>query len=138
MGFTTPHRVSGWMSDLKEAITSLPFDAPCDLTPLQTTTWGNWADVNWVRKTLTGKGLRNVQVDVFAYLVPMESAEKFVATFGMMIDWVMASDWPDELKQQHPREEVHALVKDYLEKKYEGNGWEMSNVVVVATGQVPC
>ncbi|KAL2132434.1 hypothetical protein VTI74DRAFT_3803 [Chaetomium olivicolor] len=135
LGFTTWHKEAGWIGDVREAFKSLPFEAPFEMS-LQTTAWGNWSDVNWVRKTLTQKGLRDVQVEVFAFLSHVKDADFFLANFGMMMDWIMTSCWPEELRKEHPKEEVHRLVKEYLEKKYEGGGWECSWVGLIATGRV--
>lgn len=135
LGFTTWHMEPGWMAEVKEAFRSFPFEAPCEMD-LQTTAWGEWADVNWIRKTLESKGLRDVTVDVYAHLTRVENAESFVSGYGMMMDWVMSSNWSEELRKQHPREEVHALTRAYLEKKYGNEGWDMSWVAVIASGRL--
>lgn len=103
---------------------------------LQTTEWGEWSDVNWIRDTLVGKGLKDVQVEVFAFLSHVDSAEYFVTTCASMIDWVMSSSWSEELMKEHPKEEVRQMVKAFLEKKYGGNGWDISWVAAIASGRV--
>jgi hypothetical protein len=122
--------------EVKEAFKSFPFEAPFDM-PLQTSRWGDWAEVNWIRKTLVAKGLQDVKTDLFAYLTRVDSAESFVATFGAMIDVIMNGCWSEELRKQHPRDEVHAMMKERLEKKYGGDGWEYSWIAVIASGKVP-
>ncbi|KAL2262715.1 hypothetical protein VTK26DRAFT_304 [Humicola hyalothermophila] len=129
LGFTTWHREAGWLGEVKEAFKSFPFDAPCNLA-LQTTAWGKWDDVNWVRKTLQEKGLQDVKVDVMAFLSPVASGAEFVSNYSMMIDWIMGSSWTEELRNAHPREEVQTLVKEYLDKKYGGGAWEHSNLEI--------
>lgn len=135
LGFTTFHREPGWVAELKEAFESFSFKAPLKMT-LQTTAWGRWSDVNWIRETLVGRGLQDVKVDVFAFLSHVGSADAFIANYGTMIDWVMNSSWSEELRREHPREEVHALIKEFLEKKYGGAGWQLSWIPIVATGRV--
>ncbi len=102
---------------------------------LQTTPWGKWSDVNWVRKTLTEKGFEDIKVDVFAFLSHVESADFFLKNYGMMMDWIVNTSWSDELRAEHPKEEVHRLVKEFLEKKYDGEGWDLSWIALVASGR---
>jgi hypothetical protein len=104
---------------------------------LQTTQWGEWEDVNWIRKTLVEKGLEDVQVDLFAFLSHIDSAEYFVANCAPMVDWVVSTCWSEELRKEHPKEEVRQRVKDFLETKYGGGGWDVSWVAVIASGRVP-
>ena len=106
-------------------------------TPLQTTTWGDWGDIAWVRQTLVDRGLEDVQVEVFEYESRADSAEHFVTSISMMIDWVTNTSWSEELRKEHGKEEVYGLVKEFLEKKYKGEPWDISWVALVATGRVP-
>ncbi|KAK4139636.1 methyltransferase [Dichotomopilus funicola] len=136
LGLTTVHRDVAWLPEFREAFKSFPFEAPLEMG-LQTTTWGNWSDVNWIQKTLEEKGLEEVNVEVFAWLNRMDSVDYFLTSYGMILDIVMDSCWSKELRKQHPREEVHGLVKAFLEKKYGDKGWNASWIGVVATGRVP-
>ncbi|KAK4134466.1 S-adenosyl-L-methionine-dependent methyltransferase [Trichocladium antarcticum] len=137
LGFSTWHKQSGWMEQVKEAFKTFPFEAPCEME-LQTTTWGDWSDVNWIRKTLVDKGLHDVKVEVVAYLTQVEGPADFIEKYAMMIDWVMGSGWSEEQKKAHPREEVQALIKEFFEQdpRYGSSGWEMSWVGVLASGCV--
>ncbi|KAK4125712.1 S-adenosyl-L-methionine-dependent methyltransferase [Parathielavia appendiculata] len=136
LGFTTMHREPGWFHEVREAFKSFPFEAPFEM-PLQTTAWGQWSDVNWIYRTLVAKGLQDVEVDVFAFTSQVASANFFMSGFGMAMDWILNTCWSEELRKSHPKEEVRGLVKEFLEKKYGGEGWKVSWVVAVATGQVP-
>lgn len=104
---------------------------------MQTTPWGNWPNVNWVKKALEAKGLEDVKVDVLAHLSRVDSAEQFISHFSMIIKWVMNSCWSEELRSEHPEEEVLGLVKEFVEKKYEGKGWDTTWVSLIASGHVP-
>ncbi|KAK3687430.1 S-adenosyl-L-methionine-dependent methyltransferase [Podospora appendiculata] len=137
LGFTTWHRPAGWAPDVQMAFESFPFEAPFAANLVQTTPWGDWADVNWVRKTLESKGLEDIKVDVFAFLSRVDGAEHFMASTGMMIDWVMQANWSDELRKEHGKEEVHGLVREFVEKKYHGRGWDQTGIAVIASGRVP-
>ncbi|KAK4151020.1 S-adenosyl-L-methionine-dependent methyltransferase [Chaetomidium leptoderma] len=135
LGFTTWHKEAGWFIELRRAFKSFPFEAPCEMG-LQTTEWGDWSDVNWVRETLVGKGLRDVNVDLLAFTSHVDSPAFFVENCKMMMDWVMTSCWSEELRKEHPKEEVFQMVREVLDKKYGDGGWEATWVGLVATGRV--
>lgn len=121
---------------MREAFKSFPFEAPLEM-PMQTTSWGNWSDVNWIRKTLERKGLEDVNVDVSAFLSHTDGVDFFMPNFAMMLDFIMKTSWSEELRKEHPKEEVQKLMKEYLGKKYGNDGWDLSWVAVIATARVP-
>jgi hypothetical protein len=135
IGFTTWHRAIGWGPDLEDAFAALPFPAPFKLFA-QTTAWGDWADLNWIRRTLLAKGLKDVKVEPCVLTQHADSADYFVRNFAMIINWLMSVCWSEELRKEHPAEEVQKLVKEFLEKKHEGKGWELVWVGLVATARV--
>jgi hypothetical protein len=104
---------------------------------MQTTQWGNWSNVNWIRRTLEDFGLEDVQVDVLATLQHIRSGADFVQCFGMMFGWVMNSQWSEEVRAQHPMEEVKRLVKEHLDEKYGGRGWDVTWTSIIASAKVP-
>jgi len=126
----------GWAADLRAAFKSFPFEAPFEAS-LQTTEWGDWADANWIRKTLQQeKKLEDVKVEVSAKLLRVHDAQDFVQGFAMVVDWIMKSCWSEELRREHGTDEVHGLIKEYLEKKYGGGGWDLTWVAIIASGRV--
>ncbi|KAK4159825.1 putative methylase [Cladorrhinum sp. PSN259] len=135
LGFTTWHQEPGWSVEAREAFAAFPFEAPYGLA-LQVTSWGNWHDVNWIERTLEAKGIQDIKVNVFAHLTQADNAEHFMSSCSMMVDWIMNSNWSEEMRKEHPREEVIELIKGFLEKKYEGKPWKMSWVSIIATGRV--
>ncbi|KAK4188265.1 S-adenosyl-L-methionine-dependent methyltransferase [Podospora australis] len=136
LGFTTWHRFPGFVEDISEAFKSFPFEAPFSYA-LQTTSWGNWENINWVRKTLEGKGLEDVKVDVLAHITRVDSTDHFLSHFGMMVDWVMNSGWSEELRKAHPKDEVFRLLRESLDQKYQNGPWELSWVSLIASGRIP-
>ena len=104
---------------------------------MQTTQWGKWSDVNWIRRTLEDLGLEDVKVDVLATLQRIHGAEDYVACFEMMFKWVINSQWSEELRREHGIEEVKGLVRDHLREKYGGSGWDVTWVSIVASGSLP-
>lgn len=135
LGFTTWHKEPGWVDEVREAFATFPFEAPC-IMGVQMTPWGSWHDVNWARRTLEAKGIQDIEVNVFAHLTQADDPEHFLSHFSMVIDWIMNSCWSEELRSEHPRDEVHGLLKKHLERKYEGKPWEMSWIGIIASGRV--
>ena len=90
---------------MREAFNTFPFEAPL-VMPMQVTRWGSWYDVNWIRKTLEKKGLEDVKVNVTAFLTHVDGVDAFIKHFDMMLDVVMAGSWSEELRKEHPKEEV--------------------------------
>ena len=137
LAFTTWTAPLGWAPDVQAAFASLPFPAPFTAST-QMTPWGSWSDPNWIRKTLQHKGLQDVKVEPYAFLQRVDSAEYFVRNFWMIINWVMTSCWSEELRREHPREEVEGLVRGFLEEMYkdQGGSWDLTWVAVVASGRV--
>lgn len=104
---------------------------------MQTTKWGNWSNMNWIRTTLEGLGLENVKVDVMARLQHIHRAADYVACFEMMMGWVIKSNWSEALREEHGIEEVKRLVVEHLEEKYGGRGWDVTWTSIIASARVP-
>lgn len=87
---------------------------------------------------LVSKGLEDVKVEVFAYISHVDNIDYFLERFSMPIDLVLKSQWTEEQKKAHPRDEVMRLVREFLDKEFgHGERWESSWVSIVATGRVP-
>ncbi|KAK0721617.1 S-adenosyl-L-methionine-dependent methyltransferase [Lasiosphaeria miniovina] len=136
LGFTTWNREPSWAAELDGAFETFPFQVPPRESTLQATGWGDWGDVNWVREALVERGLEDVRVEVFAQLSRVDSVEHFISSFTMSLNWIMSSVWSEQLRNEHGQEEVHGLIKKYLERKYQGRPWELTWVSIVATGRV--
>lgn len=137
LAFTTWHdHGSGWEPDFRSAFASFPFEAPFEVR-MQTTKWGNWSNVNWIRRTLEDSGLEDVKVDVMAHLQHIHGPEHFVACFTMMLNMVIGSLWSEELKREHGMDEVKRLVREHLEEKYGGRGWDVTWTSISASARVP-
>lgn len=137
LGFTTWHKGGiGWAEGVRDAFASFPFEASCSMK-MQTTKWGDWSDVNWIKKTLHDQGLEDVKVDVLSHLQPIESAAQFVNNYSSMLEWLISARWSEELKKEHGLDEVKKLVEDYLGEKYGGKGWDLTWTSIIASGRKP-
>ncbi|PTB41655.1 hypothetical protein M441DRAFT_138684 [Trichoderma asperellum CBS 433.97] len=126
-----------WIRDMREALQSLPFDAPMpDPLPMQMHKSGHWDDAAWIEGHLKELGLANVSVKENPGTCKIENATQFVKCFAMMLPWVMNTFWSEEVRNAHPVEEVRELIRQYLEKKYNGEGWSMEWLVITMAGTV--
>ncbi|GFP57493.1 methyltransferase tpcH [Trichoderma asperellum] len=126
-----------WIPDMREALQSLPFDAPMpDPLPMQMHKSGHWDDAAWIEGHLKELGLRNVSVKENLGTCKIENATQFIRCFAMMLPWVMNTFWSEEVRNAHPAEEVRELMRQYLEKKYKGEGWSIEWLVITMAGTV--
>lgn len=152
LGFTTfqndsPHEF--WRSDMRSAFTSFPFEAPFPGSmPMQLHESGNWVDREWVethlREVYQGrdteqegkKGLTDVVVKRVVGTHRFQEPEEWVLAFGSMLSWITGSWWSEETRRDHPMEEVKKLMADHLREKYNGEAWDVSWELLVATAKV--
>lgn len=94
--------------------------------------------MNWIRRELSERlGLEDVKVEVFAFLSHIDGADYFLEYCGAMVDWIVKSNWSEELQREHGRDEYRSLLRKYLVDKYKGEGWDISWVAIIASGRVP-
>ncbi|KAJ0340546.1 hypothetical protein KNSL1_011500 [Colletotrichum chrysophilum] len=135
LGATTFHRNNiFWAPDMRSAFASFPFTAPFpDEVPMQLHAQGVWTDPVWIEEHLRSQGFQDVVVKVVARKHHVNNAQDFVATFGVMLGWFMASWWDEETRTAHPVSEVRGLVEKHLEEKYNGDGWDVEWTLIVST-----
>lgn len=126
-----------WIPDMRDAIQSLPFDAPIpDPMPMQLHKSGHWDDAAWINGHLKELGLANVSVKENLGTYKVENAADFIKCFGMMLPWVMNTFWSEEVRRAHSVEQVREMLRQHLEKKYNGEGWSIEWLVITMTGTV--
>ncbi|KEY68599.1 hypothetical protein S7711_05781 [Stachybotrys chartarum IBT 7711] len=139
-GATTPVNDpshSMWQPDLSSAFASFPFEAPFpNPCPAQLHDQGHWSDASWVELHLKEQGFQNVMVTVIRGKFHVEGAEDFMGIFGGMLMWLMNGWWSEELRAEHPVDEVKELTQKYLEEKHGGKGWDLGWSIMYATGEV--
>lgn len=122
---------------MRDALQSLPFDAPMPFPmPMQIHKSGHWDDAAWIKGHLEELGLANVSVKENLGSYKIQSAAEFIKAFGMMLPWVMNTFWSEETRKAHSAEEVREMLRQYLEKKYNGEGWTIEWLVITMTGTV--
>ncbi|KAL7948597.1 hypothetical protein V8C42DRAFT_314936, partial [Trichoderma barbatum] len=127
-----------WIPDMRSALESFPFDTPFpDPMPMQMHSSGHWDDAAWIEKHLAEDlGLANVSVRETRGTYRMESATEFVKSFGMMMPWVMSTFWSEEVRKEHPVEDVKELLRKHLEEKHGGEGWSIDWLEITMTATV--
>lgn len=110
----------------------------------QSSPWGRWDDVDWVRQTLAEGGLlHDVHVDVLAHTWPMAGPAHYAQAFGAVVD-IMARRVLGEAGEAAlgGPEGVRARVRAFLEEDERygngaGQGWTLTWVSIVAWGRKP-
>lgn len=126
-----------WLGEMQDAFAAFPFDAPYpEKMPMQMHDSGHWYDPVWVGAHLQELGLKDVEAAVQADSYYVKSADEFLDSFGMMIEYMMKWYWSEEQRAAHPLEEVKDLLHKHLVKKYNGEGWEIKWDVIYMTGRV--
>ncbi|KAM4058948.1 methyltransferase [Hirsutella rhossiliensis] len=129
-----------WYPDMRSAFASLPFPTPPlpDTMPMQMHSSGRWDDAAWVEQHLRKRhGLAGVTVRTVGGRWRVEDAGEFVAAFGVMLPWLMATWWDEETRMEHPVDKVRELVRRHLAEKHGGGGWEVEWEVLSMTGVEP-
>ncbi|KAM0403577.1 hypothetical protein ACHAQC_001193 [Fusarium culmorum] len=137
-GATTFHKENSfWVPDIRSAFASFPFEAPMpDVMPMQVHGQGEWTNPAWIESHLKEQGFQDVQVTVDHDKYFLRSAEEYMLQCGMMLGWVMNTWWSEEVRREHPLDEVKELLRRHLEEKYDGKGWYIEFKVICMTGRV--
>ncbi|KAM0521877.1 hypothetical protein ACHAPE_002440 [Trichoderma viride] len=126
-----------WIPDMRDALQSLPFDAPIpDPMPMQMHKSGHWDDAAWIEGHLKELGLANVAVKENWGTYKVKDAADFIKCFGMMLPWVMNTFWSEGVRKAHSVEDVREMIRQHLEKKYNGEGWDIEWLVITMSGTV--
>lgn len=140
-GATTFSAVNGhqwFVPDLDSAFQSLDIGVPSiSPVPMQMHNSGTWTDAKWVESQLQKLGLVDVIVKETPGTYHINSAEEWVTAFGGMAKWLMSSNWTEEMNQKVSPEELNDRIREHLEKKYEGKGWDVTWMTIVMTGKAP-
>lgn len=137
-GTSTPHRDGKfWMSDLRSAFASFPFEAPIpEAVPMQLHNEGDWTSIEWIEAHLAALGFSDVKVQAATGKHHVKSADDFVATFGTTLSWFLSMWWDEDMRAAHPVEEIKELTKRHLAEKYQGRPWDLEWMLIYSTGRL--
>lgn len=143
---------------VRDAFATFPVSLlPRDYTfrfPMQTSPWGRWDDVDWVRSALAsppqsssshgggggggGEGLEDVHAHVRAGTSRVEGVDHFMRAYGKSVDAVAdVALGAESVARLGGHEGVRRRVRGYLEEKFGGKeeGWTLVWVSICAWGR---
>jgi SAM-dependent methyltransferase len=115
-----------WVPDLRSCFEALPFEAPLP-NPLPMALNGRleWIRPLSIRNELELLAFRDVEVKSYDHVIHIEDARDFMKMFRPIIDWLVNSTWSEESKTL-ARPMLHEHIVTYMEKKYDGKGWDVT------------
>lgn len=107
---------------------------------MQTSAWGRWDDVDWVRGALASRGLQDARASALASTMRVDGVDHFMrACGGPMVD--AAADvalGAESVARLGGHEGVRRRVRGYLEDKFGGEeeeGWTLVWLSICAWGR---
>ncbi|RSM11411.1 hypothetical protein CEP52_003041 [Fusarium oligoseptatum] len=141
LAFSVPHidngHDGGWIPDLRSALEALPFQTPFP-DPMPVALHGNpqWVQPEGIKAELANHGLINVKVETIEMIHSVTNAESFLASFAMMIKWIIETYWTVEQKQQYG-DEFDKLLVEHLQSKHGGKSWDLKSTAILVTARTP-
>lgn len=128
----------GWSAELRTAFESLPFEVEKLPDPFPMAAHGKleWTDPAGVEKELARHGFHDVKVQTIDQASPVDSAEDFLARFGMMKTWVINTYWSEASKEKAAGMLDEHII-NHLKQKHDGKGWKLRWKMIVATCRNP-
>ncbi|RMJ11624.1 hypothetical protein CDV36_008715 [Fusarium kuroshium] len=127
----------GWIPDLRSALESLPFQTPFpDPMPVALHGKPQWVQPEGIKAELANHGLIDVKVETIEMIHSVANAESFLASFAMMIKWVIETYWTVEQKQQYG-DEFNKLLVEHLQSKHGGKSWDLKSTAILVTARTP-
>ncbi|KXH60640.1 methyltransferase domain-containing protein [Colletotrichum nymphaeae SA-01] len=97
---------------------------------------GRWYDEAWVKGYLQDNGFKDVKTCLESGTVRVRDARHWLDVFGPVVALIVNTEWSEELRGEHGQEEVKGLIKEHLEAKHGGKGWDVGFACIVASGVV--
>ncbi|RSL78716.1 hypothetical protein CEP51_007957 [Fusarium floridanum] len=141
LAFSVPHidngHDGGWIPDLRSALEALPFQTPFpDPMPVALHGKPQWVQPEGIKAELANHGLIDVKVEIIEMIHSVANAESFLASFAMMIKWVIETYWTVEQKQQYG-DEFNKLLVEHLQSKHGGKNWDLKSTAILVTARTP-
>ncbi|QGI59628.1 hypothetical protein CEK26_001754 [Fusarium fujikuroi] len=127
----------GWVPDLRSALESLPFQTSFpDLMPVALHGKSEWVEPEGIEAELVRHGFVDVKVETVDLIRPVANAESFLASFGMMVKWIINKYWTVEQKEQY-EDDFNKVLVEHLQIKHCGNGWDLKSTAILVTARTP-
>ncbi|UZP40217.1 hypothetical protein NXS19_008033 [Fusarium pseudograminearum] len=141
VAFSVPHADNGhgggWLPDLRSALESLPFQTTLPV-PMPVALHGKkqWVEPKGITAEMVDLGFVDIKVETVDLIHHTASAEDFVASFAMMIKWIIDTYWTVEQKEQHG-DRFNQMLVQHLQMKHGENGWDLKSVAILVTARTP-
>ncbi|CVK84936.1 uncharacterized protein FMAN_01860 [Fusarium mangiferae] len=141
VAFVVPHASNGhdggWVPDLRSALESLPFQTSFpDPMPVALHGKPEWVEPEGIKTEMVRHGFVDTKVETVDLIHPVANAEGFLASFGMMVKWIINMYWTVEQKDQY-EDGFNKMLVEHLQIKHGGNGWDLKSTVILVTAQTP-
>lgn len=141
MAFSVPHASNGhdggWVPDLRPALESLPFQTPFpDPMPVALHGKTEWVEPEGIKAELIRHGFVDTKVETVDLIHPVANAEGFLASFGMMVKWIINTYWTVEQREQY-EDGFNKTLVEHLQIKHGGNGWDLKSTAILVTARTP-
>ncbi|KAF4497780.1 S-adenosyl-L-methionine-dependent methyltransferase [Fusarium agapanthi] len=141
VAFSVPHANNGhgggWVPDLRSALESLPFQTLFpDPMPVSLHGKPEWVEPEGIEAELVRHGFVDVKIETVDSIHQVANAEGFLASFGMMVKWIINTYWTVEQKEQYEDDFYKTLV-EHLRIKHSGKGWDLKSTAILVTARTP-
>ncbi|CZR32858.1 uncharacterized protein FPRO_01935 [Fusarium proliferatum ET1] len=141
VAFSVPHASNGhdggWVPDLRSALESLPFQTSFpDPMPVALHGKPEWVEPEGIEAELVRHGFVHIKVETVDLIHPVVSAGGFLASFWMMIKWIINTYWTVEQKEQY-EDGFNKILVENLQIKHGGNGWDLKSTAILVTARTP-
>jgi SAM-dependent methyltransferase len=141
LAFSVPHANNGhdggWVPDLRSALESLPFKTSFpDPMPVALHDKPEWVEPENIEVELVRHGFVDVKIKTVDSIHPVANAEGFLASFGMMVQWIINTYWAVEQKEQY-QDDFYKILVEHLRIKHGGKGWNLKSTAIIVTARTP-
>lgn len=95
-----------------------------------------WIEPEGIKTELIRHGFVDTKVETVDLIHPVANAEGFLASFGMMVKWIINTYWTVEQKEQY-EDGFNKILVEHLQIKHGGNGWDLKSKAILVTGRTP-
>ncbi|EWG35991.1 hypothetical protein FVEG_14598 [Fusarium verticillioides 7600] len=95
-----------------------------------------WVKPEVIQAELVGHGFVDVKVETVDSIHPVANAKGFLASFGMMVKWIINTYWTMEQKEQY-QDDFYKILVEHLRIKYGGKGWNLKSTAIIVTARTP-
>ncbi|SCV33487.1 uncharacterized protein FFB14_04535 [Fusarium fujikuroi] len=93
-----------------------------------------WVEPEGIKAELVRHGFVDTKVETVDLIHPVANAEGFLASFVMMVKWIVNTYWTVEQKEQY-EDDFNKILVEHLQIKHGGNGWDLKSTAILGTAR---